>query len=189
MTVNIADIEQAAERISGKIHCTPVMQSETLDELIGVRLFFKCEHLQKAGAFKSRGAVNAVFSLDPAEVRKGVATHSSGNHGSALARAAKLADVPAWIVVPENAKESKKRTIRGYGGEIIECEATLEARQATLDEVVNRTGAVFVPPYDDDRIIAGQGTAALELTEQVHGLDAMVTPVGGGGLLAGTAIV
>lgn len=189
MTVTIDDINEAAERIAPWIEHTPVMRSESLDRLVGAELHFKCEHLQKAGAFKSRGAVNAVFSLPKDQAQKGVATHSSGNHGSALARAAMLAGIPAWIVVPANAKEAKKEAIRSYGGEIIECEPTLEARQATLEEVVAQTGAIFIPPYDDDRIIAGQGTAALELAEQVPFLDAIVTPVGGGGLLAGTAIV
>lgn len=189
MSVTLADIEAAHRRISPYIHHTPVMESERLNELVGARLFFKCEHLQKAGAFKTRGAVNAVFLPGEDEVKRGVATHSSGNHGSALARAAKLRGVPAYIVVPANAKRVKKDTIYGYGAEIIECEATLAAREAMLEDVVARTGAVFVPPYDDDRIIAGQGTAALELLHEVSELDAVIVPVGGGGLLAGTSIV
>ncbi|MEX2488263.1 MAG: pyridoxal-phosphate dependent enzyme [Pseudomonadales bacterium] len=189
MSVTLADIEAAHRRISPYIHHTPVMESERLNELVGAWLFFKCEHLQKTGAFKTRGAVNAIFSLSDDEVRQGVATHSSGNHGSALARAAKLRGVPAYIVLPGNARRVKKETIYGYGAEIIECEATLAARESMLDEVVARTGAVFIPPYDDDRIIAGQGTAALELVNDVSALDALIVPVGGGGLLAGTSIV
>lgn len=189
MTVTLSDIHSAHERIASHIHHTPVMQSARLDELVGAEVRVKCEHLQKAGAFKSRGAVNAVFSLGPEEAAKGVATHSSGNHGSALARAAALRGIPAWIVVPANAKAVKKDTIRGYGARVIECEPTLAAREATLAALVEEKGVVFIPPYDDDRIIAGQGTAALELIDEVDGLQALVTPVGGGGLLAGSAVV
>lgn len=189
MTVTFTDVQDASRRILPHIHRTPVMESENLNELVGAKLFFKCEHLQKAGAFKTRGAVNAVFSLSDNEARKGVATHSSGNHGSALARAAMLRGIPAYIVLPRNAKTVKKATIRGYGAEIIECDPTLAAREARLAEVVGETGATFIPPYDDDRIIAGQGTAALEMLDQVPALDALVVPVGGGGLLAGTCIV
>lgn len=189
MACDIDDIRAAHDRILPWIHRTPVMTSEMLDGLAGASVFFKCENLQKAGAFKSRGAVNAVFSLSDDEARRGVATHSSGNHGSALARAAKLRGIPAWIVVPENAKAAKKATIRQYGGQVIECESTLAARETTLAKVVEETGAVFIPPYDDDRIIAGQGTAALELCGQVKNLDCIIAPVGGGGLLAGTALV
>ena len=189
MACNIDDIRAAHDRIAPWIHRTPVMTSQLLDELAGASVFFKCENLQKAGAFKSRGAVNAVFSLPDDEARRGVATHSSGNHGSALARAAQLRGIPAWIVVPENAKAAKKATIRQYGGQVIECESTLAARESTLAKVVEETGAVFIPPYDDDRIIAGQGTAALELVDQVENLDCIIAPVGGGGLLAGTALV
>jgi len=164
------------------------MQSELLSATAGAPLWFKCENLQKAGAFKSRGAVNAVFSLSDEEAARGVATHSSGNHGAALARAAQLRGIPAYIVVPENARAVKKAAIRQYGGEVIECAATLDAREARLAEVVASTGARFVPPYDDDRIIVGQGTAALEMLEQVGDLECLVVPVGGGGLLAGSVI-
>lgn len=189
MACDIDDIRAAHDRILPWIHRTPVMTSELLDRQAGASIYFKCENLQKAGAFKSRGAVNAVFSLADDEAHRGVATHSSGNHGSALARAAKLRGIPAWIVVPENAKAAKKATIRQYGGQVIECESTLAARETTLERVVEETGAVFIPPYDDDRIIAGQGTAALELHDQVKDLDCILAPVGGGGLLAGTALV
>lgn len=189
MPVSIDDVRAAATRVAPYVHRTPVMTSALLDAVCGASVFFKCENLQKAGAFKSRGAVNAVYSLSEDEARAGVATHSSGNHGSALARAAMLRGVPAYIVVPSNAKAVKKASIRQYGGEVIECEPTLAAREARLAEVVARTGAEFVPPYDDDRVIAGQGTAALELLEEIADLDILVTPVGGGGLLAGSALV
>ncbi len=189
MTVSYSDVEAAVGRITGLIHRTPVLTCESLDEMTGAHLWFKCENFQKVGAFKARGAANAVFSMDAAVLEKGVATHSSGNHGMALARAASLRGVPAYIVVPEEAKQAKKDAIERYGGEIILCASTLEARQSTLADMVRRTGATFVPPYDDDLIIAGQGTAALELCDQVGGLDAIITPVGGGGLLAGAAVV
>jgi len=189
MTCTLDDVLGAAARIAPYIHRTPVFESERLNAMANARLFFKCENFQKAGAFKSRGASNAVFALNDAEAERGVATHSSGNHGSALARAAQLRGIPAWIVVPENAKAVKKATIREYGANIIECESTLAAREETSARVVQETGALFVPPYDDDRIIAGQGTAALELADQVPELEALVVPVGGGGLLAGSAIV
>ena len=189
MPVEIEDVRAAQARIAPYIHKTPVMRSQRLDELVGCSLFFKCEHLQKAGAFKSRGAVNAVFSLSRKQARNGVATHSSGNHGAALARAAKLRGIRSYIVVPSDAKQVKKAAILSYGAEIIECEPTLAARSEALDRVVLDTGAHFVHPYDDDLIISGQGTAALELLDQVDALDSLVVPVGGGGLLAGAATV
>lgn len=189
MTVTFADVTAAAERTGPYIHRTPVLTSELLDELTGARLFFKCENLQKAGAFKARGAVNAVFSLPGYALDRGVATHSSGNHGAALARAAALRGVRAYIVVPENAKQVKKDAILGYGAEVIECEPTLAAREAMLASVIAKTNAIEVHPYDDPVIIAGQGTAGLELSQQVPGLDALVVPVGGGGLLAGCSLV
>jgi threonine dehydratase len=145
--------------------------------------------LQKVGAFKARGAANAVFSLSDAQAQLGVATHSSGNHGAALARAAQLRGIPAHIVVPENAKRAKTDAIAGYGGRVIRCESTLAAREATLAQVVEETGASIVHPYDDPRVIAGQGTTALEILEQTDQLDAIVMPVGGGGLLAGSSLV
>lgn len=185
----IEDVKAALQRIAPYIHRTPVVQSELLNDLCKARLFFKCENFQKAGAFKSRGAVNAVFELTDEEASHGVATHSSGNHGSALARAASLRGIPAYVVVPSNAKAVKKSAIAAYGGEIIECEPTLAAREAMLATVIAKTGATFVPPYDDARIIAGQGTAALELIEDVPDLDSIIVPVGGGGLLAGTCLV
>lgn len=189
LAVDIEAIRLAHERIRPYVHLTPVLTSNLLNELAGAQLFFKAEHLQRVGAFKMRGAANVVFSLNPTEAEKGVATHSSGNHGAALSCAASLRGIPAFIVVPANANPVKKDAIRSYGGKIIECESTLAARQKTLNEVVAETHALFVPPYDDVGIICGQGTAALELLDAVPDLDSVVTPVGGGGLLAGTATV
>lgn len=184
----LVDIRQAAERIRPFAHRTPVLTCSAIDEMCGAQLFFKCENFQKAGAFKFRGASNAVFSLTGEEAGKGVATHSSGNHGAALALAARLRGIPAHIVMPDNAPLVKKAAVAGYDAVITFCEPTLQAREATLARVRQETGASLVHPYDDDRIIAGQGTAALELCEEVPGLDAVIAPVGGGGLLAGTAI-
>ncbi len=189
MTTSSSDVRAAATRIEGLVHRTPVLTSERLNQLSGAELYFKCENLQKAGAFKARGAVNAVFLLDDEQLQKGVATHSSGNHGAALARAAQLKGIPAFIVVPGDAKQVKIDAIKSYGGEVITCEPTLEAREETLEKVVKDKGATFIHPYDDDRIIAGQGTTALELIEQAPNLEAMVTPVGGGGLLAGCSLI
>lgn len=189
MSVILADVQAAADRIRGLVHETPVVTSETLDRLAGCEIFLKCENLQKAGAFKARGAMNAVLLLSDHIRARGVATHSSGNHGAALARAAQIKGVPAYIVVPANAKQVKQDAIRGYGGEVILCEPTLKAREEMLDKVIRETGATIVHPYDQDEIIAGQGTAALELIDQVPQLDALVVPVGGGGLLAGSCLV
>lgn len=183
-----ADIRDAARRIEDRIHRTPVATCETLDRLTGARLYFKCEHLQKAGAFKARGATNAVFSLTADQASRGVTTHSSGNHAGALARAAALRGIPAHIVMPRTAPPVKRAAVEGYGAAVTECEPTLEARETTLAAVQAETGATFIHPYDDPRVIAGQGTAALELLEEVPTLDAVITPVGGGGLLSGTAI-
>jgi threonine dehydratase len=182
------DLRQAAERIRPYAHRTPVVTCASLDERLGARIFLKCENLQKVGAFKFRGACNAVFSLSPDEAARGVATHSSGNHAQALALAARLRGIPAYIVMPSNAPAVKKAGVAGYGGQITFCEPTLAARQAALEQVVSRTGAEVVHPYNDLRVIAGQGTACLELLEDVPGLQAVLAPVGGGGLLSGTAI-
>jgi threonine dehydratase len=159
-----------------------------LDLLTGARLFLKCENLQKVGAFKARGATNAVLSLADEAVQRGVATHSSGNHAAAVARGAALRGVPAYIVMPRNAPRVKRAAVAGYGAEITECEPTLAARESALAELVERTGATFIHPYDDPVVIAGQGTAALELLGEVPDLDALIAPVGGGGLLSGTVI-
>ena len=168
MEPDYKSVQAAAERIEAYINHTPVITSEKLDDLAGCSLFFKCENLQKAGAFKSRGAVNSVMSLDASALAKGVATHSSGNHGAALARAAGLRNTAAYIVLPDNAKQVKQDAIRSYGGQVILCDPTLEAREAKLEEVLTETGATFVHPYDQDEIIAGQGTAMLELVQQVE---------------------
>jgi threonine dehydratase len=184
----IDDIKAAAERIAPHIHRTPVATCASIDAIAGASLFFKCENLQKVGAFKARGATNAVFSLEDGAAERGVCTHSSGNHAAALARAASLRGIPAHIVMPSSAPPVKKAAVAGYGAQITECEPTLEAREATLAEVQEQTGATFIHPYDDPRVIAGQGTAALELLEQALDLEVVMPPVGGGGLASGTTI-
>lgn len=188
--VNASAIQEAHKRIQAYIHRTPVLTNASLDKLSGARLFFKCENLQKVGAFKMRGATNAVFSLSEEERSKGVATHSSGNHAQALALAAKLAGTSAYIVMPENSPKVKVAAVKGYGAEVIFCKPTLQAREDTLEEVVERTGARFIHPYNNEAVIAGQATAALELFEQTEqpGLDVLIAPVGGGGLLSGSAL-
>ena len=182
------DILGAAERIKGRAHRTPVLTCGSIDEMAGARIFFKCENLQKVGAFKFRGATNAVMSLSDDEAMKGVATHSSGNHAQALSLAARDRGIRAFIVMPENSPKVKVEAVRGYGGEITFCKPTLEARESTLKDVQRRTGAHFVHPYDDPRVIAGQATAAKELLEDVPDLDLVMAPVGGGGLLSGTSL-
>jgi threonine dehydratase len=184
----LADIRSAYERIKDKIHRTPVMTSATFDAACGGKLFFKCENLQKIGAFKARGAANAVFALSDAEAKRGVATHSSGNHAAALARAAKLRGIPAYIVMPNNSPKAKEASVKRHGGQIEFCEPTIQAREEMAARIVEKTGAVFVHPYDNAHVIAGQGTAALELMEDVPALDLILCPVGGGGLISGTAI-
>jgi threonine dehydratase len=184
----LAAIRQAATRIKPYAHRTPVLTCTSLDAVVGARLFCKCENFQKVGAFKFRGACNAVFALSEAEAQRGVATHSSGNHGAALALAARLRGIPAWIVMPHTAPVVKKTAVASYGGQIVFCEPTQAAREATLAQVTAETGATFIPPYNHPQVIAGQGTAALELCEDVVGLDIVLAPVGGGGLISGTAI-
>jgi threonine dehydratase len=181
-------IRRACARIASYTHRTPVVTSATVDAAAGATVFFKCENLQKVGAFKFRGAVNAVFSLGDEEAARGVATHSSGNHAQALALAARLRGIPAWVVMPRTSAAPKQAAVAGYGAEIVECEPNLAARESTLSAVLERSGAVSIHPYDDYRIIAGQATAAVELLEDAPGLDAVLVPVGGGGLLAGTAL-
>ncbi|HET6822507.1 MAG TPA: pyridoxal-phosphate dependent enzyme [Anaerolineales bacterium] len=188
MTVTLDEIRQAAGRIHPYIHRTPVLTNESLNTKTGAQVFLKCENMQKVGAFKFRGACNAVFSLTEEEATRGVCTHSSGNHAQALALAAKMRGIPAYIVMPENAPSVKKNAVAGYGGQITFCAPTLEAREATLTRIYERTGANVVHPYNDERVIAGQGTAALELWEEVPDLDVILAPVGGGGLLSGTSI-
>ena len=181
-------IREAHRRIAPYIRRTPVLTSKALDERAGAQLYFKCESLQRSGSFKLRGASNAVFSLTDAEAARGVVTHSSGNHGAALALAAKLRGIRAWIVMPRDAAKAKIRNVESHGAEITFCEPTVAAREAAAAELLQRTGAVLIHPYDDDRIIAGQGTAALELLEEIPELDVICAPVGGGGLLSGTSI-
>ena len=187
-TLTLADIRAAHARIADKIHRTPVLTSATLDALCGAQLFFKCENFQKIGAFKARGATNAVFALTEAEAANGVATHSSGNHAAALARAARLRGIPAHIVMPSNAPKTKIESVRRNGGIIVFCEPTLLAREAACAKIIAETGARLVHPFDDYAVMAGQGTATLELLEQAPDLDLIIVPVGGGGLLCGTAV-
>ena len=182
------DVLDAAARIESNATRTPVLTSSTLDAMFGARLFFKCENFQKVGAFKFRGACNAVFSLSERDAQRGVATHSSGNHAAALALAAKLRGIPCRVVMPRNTPDVKQAAVAGYGAEIDFCAPTLAARETTLEAVVARTNAVVIHPYDDSRVIAGQGTVALELLDTVLDLDLVLTPIGGGGLAAGTAL-
>jgi threonine dehydratase len=186
--LSLAAIRDAHERIRDRIHRTPVLTSTTLDEQSGGKLFFKCENLQKGGAFKARGATNAVFSLSDAEAARGVATHSSGNHAAALSRAAKLRGIPAYIVMPNNAPKAKRAAVERLGGKIVFCEPTIPAREAAAAKVIAETGATLIHPFDNLRVMAGQGTATLELLEQAPDLDVIVAPIGGGGLISGTAV-
>ena len=185
---DLAAIRAAHARIAAHVHRTPVLTCASLDAEVGARLFFKCENFQKVGAFKARGASNAVFSLTDEEARRGVVTHSSGNHGAALAYAAARRGIPAWVVMPENAAQVKLDNVRRYGATVRRCVPTVAAREAACAEVMAETGATLIHPFDDVRVIAGQGTAVLELLDEVPGLDVIVAPVGGGGLLSGTAI-
>jgi threonine dehydratase len=187
-SLDLAAIREAHERIKPFIKRTPVLTSEALDTLCGAKLFFKCENLQAAGAFKSRGACNAVFSLTNAEAAHGVVTHSSGNHAAALARAAQLRGLVAHIVMPVGAPQTKVENVTSFGGLITYCESSLTAREAACAAIAARTGATLVHPFDDLRVMAGQGTATLELLEDQPGLDLILCPVGGGGLLCGTAV-
>jgi threonine dehydratase len=187
-TPTIEDIRAAHERIKPYVHRTPVMTSSLLDHESGAQLYFKCENLQNVGAFKSRGACNTVFSLTEEEARPGVATHSSGNHGAALARAAALRGITAYIVMPRNAPQVKQRAVAGYGAKIIFCDSSPAAREETCARVLAETGATMVHPYNDYRVIAGAATAAIELLDDVPDLDVLIAPVGGGGMLSGTAL-
>lgn len=183
-----SDIESASHLISKYAKKTPVFTSLQVNKRTGGEVYFKCENFQRAGAFKFRGACNTVFSLSEEEASKGVATHSSGNHAQALALAASLRGIKATVVMPSNAPKIKVAAVKGYGADVILCEPTLESRESTLQQVVERTGATFIHPYNNPGIIAGQGTAAMELLQEVPDLDYILTPVGGGGLLSGTAI-
>jgi len=184
----LEDIRQAYTRIKPFIHHTPVLTCRAIDDMLGATLFFKCENLQKVGAFKIRGACNAVYSLSDTESQNGVAAHSSGNHAAALALAGQWRGIKAYVVMPENSSAVKLKAVAGYGAEIVLCKPTLKAREETLEGVVQSTGAAVIHPYNDYRVICGQGTAALELCEEISDLDLVMAPVGGGGLLSGTAI-
>lgn len=186
--VSHKDIEEAHERISSFIHRTPILTSESVNEIAGCDLFFKCENFQKIGAFKARGGLNAVFSLPEEQRKNGVVTHSSGNHAQAIAMAAKMAGIPAYIVMPKTAPEVKKKAVAGYSAQITFCEPTQQAREENAARIQAEYGATFISPYNDYSVIAGQATCAKELIEDQEGLDMIVTPVGGGGLLAGTAL-
>ncbi len=182
------DMLAAHERIRPYIHKTPVLTSSFINGLVGAELFFKCENFQKAGAFKARGASNAVFGLSDAQAAKGVATHSSGNHGTCLSYAAGRRGIPCTVVMPRTAPQAKKDAVKGYGGRVVECEPSTSSREAVFAEVVAESGAEFVHPYNDPRVIAGQGTCSRELMDQVEGLDAVVAPIGGGGMVSGTCL-
>ncbi|MBR9867349.1 MAG: pyridoxal-phosphate dependent enzyme [Oceanospirillales bacterium] len=182
------DVLIAHERIKPYIHETPVLTSRFLNELTGAELFFKCENLQKAGAFKVRGASNAVFGLTEAQAAVGVATHSSGNHALSLSYAAGQRGIPVTVVMPRTAPQAKKDAVRGYGGTIVECEPSTSSREAVFADVVAESGADFVHPYNDPRVIAGQATCAKELLSQVDNLDAVIAPIGGGGMISGTCL-
>ncbi len=184
----LEDIRSAKLRIAPFIHKTPILTSTAINQIAEAEIYFKCENFQKVGAFKARGAANAVMKLREEQKAKGVATHSSGNHAAALARAATEAGIKSYIVMPSNAPEIKKKAVRSYGGEIIECEPNLKARETTLKDVVGKTGATFIPPYDFMDVIEGQATCALEMWEEGIAFDTIMTPVGGGGLLSGTAL-
>lgn len=188
MQVSFSQIQEAAARISAFAFKTPVLTSEQIDKVIGANLFFKCENFQRTGSFKMRGATNAILSLSDEKAKNGVATHSSGNHAQAVAYAAMRRGIPAYIIMPTNAPKVKIEGVKRYKGQIHFCEPTLEARESTLNEVVAKTGAEFIPPFNDERIIAGQATCAKELIEDVKHLDIVIAPVGGGGLLSGTAL-
>ncbi|MDN3669118.1 pyridoxal-phosphate dependent enzyme [Echinicola jeungdonensis] len=184
----LIEIKQAYQRIMAYVHRTPIMTCSTIDKMAGCEIFFKCENLQKVGSFKARGATNALLKLSPSQREKGVATHSSGNHAAALALAANLCGNKAYIVMPSNSSQIKKDAVKGYGGEIIECEPGQKFREAKLEEVLRNTGASYIPPYDHMDVIEGQATCALEMWEEKIPFDALITPVGGGGLFAGTIL-
>lgn len=186
--VSLEDIQAAHERVRPFVHRTPILTSESVNEIAGCDLYFKCENFQKVGAFKARGGVNAVLSLPEAQRKNGVVTHSSGNHAQAIALAAKMAGVPAYIVMPKTAPEVKRKAVAGYGAEITLCEPTQQSREENAACIQDETGATFISPYNDYSVITGQATCAKELLEDQPDLEIIITPVGGGGLLAGTAL-
>ena len=188
--INVSQIKDAHERIKPYIHCTPILKSTQLNNLLGCELFFKAENLQKVGAFKARGACNAVFSLSDESVPHGVITHSSGNHGAALAWASGLRGLSCTVVMPKNSPQAKIDSVIHYGAELVVCESNMRARESTVTNLINQSGAHLVHPYDEYEVIAGQGTAALELfTQLTYPVDVVMAPIGGGGLLSGSALV
>ncbi len=188
MKITKASIESAAERIAPYIHTTPILTNKSINELFGVDLYFKCENFQKIGAFKIRGGMNASLQLSTEQLSKGVATHSSGNHAQALAFAAKMLGIKAYIVMPESSPQVKVDAVKGYGAEVTICASNQAARESTLQAIVDKTGATFIHPYDNDEVITGQATCVKEIIEALPNLDIVVTPVGGGGLLSGTCL-
>lgn len=188
MKITKASIESAAERIAPYIHTTPILTNKSINDLFGVDLYFKCENFQKIGAFKIRGGMNASLQLSAEQLSKGVATHSSGNHAQALAFAAKMLGIKAYIVMPESSPQVKVDAVKGYGAEITICASNQAARESTLQAIVDKTGATFIHPYDNDEVITGQATCVKEIIEALPNLDIVVTPVGGGGLLSGTCL-
>jgi len=187
-SISFDDIKEASKRIHTYIHRTPILTSQAINQQINAQLYFKCENFQKVGAFKMRGASNAVLQVSEEEKKRGVATHSSGNHGQAIAAIAKQLKIPAYVVMPSNTPKIKKEAVAGYGAQIIECEPTLQNREKVLNEILKKTDAIFIHPYNDDRIITGQATAALELLNEIQNVDYIFAPVGGGGLISGTAL-
>jgi threonine dehydratase len=188
MKITKASIESAAERIAPYIHTTPILTNKSINDLFGVDLYFKCENFQKIGAFKIRGGMNASLQLSTEQLSKGVATHSSGNHAQALAFAAKMLGIKAYIVMPESSPQVKVDAVKGYGAEVTICASNQAARESTLQAIVDKTGATFIHPYDNDEVITGQATCVKEIIEALPNLDIVVTPVGGGGLLSGTCL-
>ncbi len=188
MNITKETIEKAAERIAPYIHSTPILTNKSINELAGLELYFKCENFQKIGAFKIRGGMNASLQLTPEQLEKGVATHSSGNHAQALAFAAKMLGIKAYIVMPESSPQVKVNAVRGYGAEVTICASNQAARESTLQTIVDKTGATFIHPYDNDEVITGQATCVKEMIEAIPDIDIVVTPVGGGGLLSGTCL-
>lgn len=188
MNITKETIEKAAERIAPYIHSTPILTNKSINELAGLELYFKCENFQKIGAFKIRGGMNASLQLTPEQLEKGVATHSSGNHAQALAFAAKMLSIKAYIVMPESSPQVKVNAVRGYGAEVTICASNQAARESTLQAIVDKTGATFIHPYDNDEVITGQATCVKEMIEAIPDIDIVVTPVGGGGLLSGTCL-
>ncbi len=188
ITPTFKDIINSYERIKRYSHNTPVLTSKSINNILNTNIYFKCENFQKVGAFKFRGAINSILSLSKDELQKGVATHSSGNHAAALALSAKIANTKAYIVMPKNAPDIKKKAVKSYGAIITYCEPALEARETTLNKIVKKTGATFIHPYNNFNVISGQGTAAYELINKIPDTDIVIVPVGGGGLLSGTAI-